>query len=122
MSGSPSWASNTIPSSAAKIGTPRHLLEPVVGALRHAGLLEETAENRLIPAKDLRRITLSEILSVVRSPFADSEASEPDHWNPTVRALTEKVNSAIDVAVNDKTLADLVDEDEIRERSTGGER
>lgn len=106
-----------VPSVAAKVGAPRHLLEPVVGALRAAGLLEETADQKLIPARDLRRITLAEIVAVVRSPGACAEVNEPDHWNPTVRALTNQVNSAIAGTLSDRTLADLVDEDEGQERS-----
>jgi len=103
-----------VQSLAARIGAPRHLLEPVIGALREARLLEETAEQKLIPARDLRRITLEEILNVVRR----SEGAEPKHWNPTVRALTEHLNAAIKGAVRESTLADLVDEDETREEST----
>ena len=103
-----------VPGIAARIGAPRQLLEPVVGRLREAGLLEETAEHKLVPAKDLRRITLEEILNVVRS----AESSEPDHWNPSVRALSEHLNAAIKSAVSQRTLADLVDEDEAREASS----
>ena len=103
-----------VPSVAARIGAPRHLLEPVIGALREADLLEETADQKLIPARDLRRITLEEILNVVRG----SDGSEPDHWNPTVRALTEHLNAAIQDAMSHRTLADLVDEDDAREKSS----
>jgi len=103
-----------VPSVAARIGAPRHLLEPVIGALREADLLEETADQKLIPARDLRRITLEEILNVVRG----SDGSEPDHWNPTVRALTEHLNAAIQDAISHRTLADLVDEDDAREKSS----
>lgn len=103
-----------VPGIAARIGAPRQLLEPVVGRLREAGLLEETADQKLVPAKDLRRITLEEILNVVRRP----EGGEPDHWNPTVRALSEHLSAAIQSAVSQRTLADLVDEDEARETST----
>ena len=103
-----------VPGIAARIGAPRQLLEPVVGRLREAGLLEETAEEKLIPAKDLRRITLEEILDVVRT----AEGSEPDHWNPTVRALSEHLDAAIKGALSQRTLADLVDEDEAREVSS----
>ena len=103
-----------VPGIAARIGAPRQLLEPVVGSLREAGLLEETAEQKLVPAKDLRRITLEEILNVVRT----AEGREPDHWNPTVRTLSEHLTAAIKSAVSQRTLADLVDEDEAREASS----
>jgi len=104
------------PSVAARIGTPRHLLEPVVGALREAGLLEETAESKLIPARDIRRITLAEILSVVRHELSEAGLNESDHWNPTVQGLTDQLNTTLEGALADRTLADLVDEDESREK------
>lgn len=103
------------PSLAARIGLPRHLLEPVVGALHKAELLAETTEQRLIPARDLRRISLMEILGAVRSSMTDAGACKPTDWNPTVQGLTDRLNSAIQSSLAERTLADLVDEDESRE-------
>jgi membrane protein len=103
-----------VPSLAARIGLPRHLLEPIVGALREAELLAETTAERLIPARDLRRIRLAEILAAVRTPMTDS-GGRPPAWNPTVEGVAERLNVAIRDALAEQTLADLVDEDEGRE-------
>jgi len=84
--------------------------------LREAGLLEETAESKLIPARDIRRITLAEILSVVRHELSEAGLNESDHWNPTVQGLTDQLNTTLEGALADRTLADLVDEDESREK------
>ncbi len=100
-----------IPGLAARIGVPRHLLEPVVGALREARLLVETTEEQLIPARDLRRIGVGEILATVRTSAADVQSTAPAQWNATVQAVAEHVDAAVYEAVDSRSLADLVDED-----------
>lgn len=100
-----------IESIAAQLRVPRHLLEPVAAALTESGLLTRTNENRLIPARDLRRISVVDILAAVRSGERDSHHQVDDEWNPTVAAVAGDVESAIRSAVADRTLADLVDAD-----------
>ncbi|MEE9570139.1 MAG: YhjD/YihY/BrkB family envelope integrity protein [Gammaproteobacteria bacterium] len=95
---------------AARIGVPRHLLESVVGALRDTGLLVETTEERLVPARDLRKISVAEILASVRASDADGRTTAPGQWNPTVQAVARQVDAAIYEAVESRSLADLVDE------------
>jgi membrane protein len=103
-----------VPSLAAKLGMPRHLLEPIVDALRQAELVAETTEQRLVPTKDLRRISLAEILEAVRGSLGDPSATLGIPWNATVASLSEKIGSSIQSALQDRSLADLVDEDEKR--------
>lgn len=100
-----------IPGLAARIGVPRHLLEPVVGALREARLLVETTEEQLIPARDLRTIGVGEILATVRTSAGDVQSTTPTQWNATVQAVAEHVDAAVYEAVDSRSLADLVDED-----------
>jgi DNA-binding IscR family transcriptional regulator len=100
-----------IPGLAARIGVPRHLLDPVVGALREARLLVETTEEQLIPARDLRRIGVGEILATVRTSAGDAQSTAPAQWNATVQAVAEHVDAAVYEAVDSRSLADLVDED-----------
>jgi len=101
-------------SLAAKIGVPRHLLEPIVAALRDADLLAETTEQRLIPGRDLRRIALSEVLDAVRGSASEALSTPPVAWNATVDALSARINDAILAALAERSLADLVAEDESR--------
>jgi membrane protein len=96
---------------AAQLRVPRHLLEPVVGALMDSGLLTRTNENRLIPARDLRRIGVVDILAAVRSSERDSHHQSDDEWNPTVATVADDVENAIRSALGERTLADLVDAD-----------
>lgn len=100
-----------IESLAARIRVPRHLLEPVATALTSAGLLARTNENRLIPARDLRRIELAEILAAVRSSEYDVHHETDDIWNTTVDAVAGSVEDAIRKSLGGRTLADLVDAD-----------
>jgi membrane protein len=100
-----------IESLAAHLRVPRHLLEPVAAALMNAGLLTRTNENRLIPARDLRRIGLIDILASVRSSERDSHHQAVDDWNATVSAVADDIERALRDALGERTLADLVDAD-----------
>jgi membrane protein len=100
-----------IESVAAWLRVPRHLLEPVAAALMDAGLLTRTGENRLMPARDLRRIALADILAAVRSSQRDSHHQSDDDWNETVSSVADDVENAIRSALGERTLADLVDAD-----------
>jgi membrane protein len=108
-----------IESLSARIGVPRHTMEPIVAALTSAGLLTRTSENRLIPARDLRRIELAEILDAVRSSAHHSQHEADHDWNRTVDAVANHVEVAIREALGERTLEDLVDAD-VRAEAAGG--
>ncbi len=97
-------------SLAARTGVPRHFLEPVLTSLTSAGLLTQTAEQRLIPARDPRRITVVEILDAVRHS-GDSVGPAAADWNATLKELTENIERGIRDALADRSLADIVDAD-----------
>jgi len=100
-----------IESLAASLRVPRHQLEPIVNALVDDELLTRTRENRLIPARDLRRIGVAEIFAAVRSSAHDSHHEFDDEWNATVASVAGEVERAIGSALGERTLADLVDAD-----------
>ena len=100
-----------IESLAARIGVPRHTLAPIAAALRSAGLLTRTNENRLIPARDLRRIALADIIEAVRSSEHHSQHEADQDWTSTVDEIANRVELAIRDALGDRTLEDLVDAD-----------
>jgi membrane protein len=99
-----------IGSLAAEIRVPRHLLEPVLISLTNAGLLTETSEHRLMPAKDPHHIPVAAVLDAVRVAQTDRHGVSDD-WNPTVGALADGIDRAIHDALGERTLADLVDSD-----------
>jgi membrane protein len=100
-----------IESLAASLRVPRHQLEPIVASLIDEGLLTRTRENRLIPARDLRRIGVAEIFAAVRSSAHDSHHEFDDEWNATVAGVAGEVERAIANVLGERTLADLVDAD-----------
>ncbi|HEX5046544.1 MAG TPA: YhjD/YihY/BrkB family envelope integrity protein [Gammaproteobacteria bacterium] len=102
-----------IESLCAEIRVPREMLEPVVESLMHAELLTRTAEHRLLPAKDPRRIAVCDILDAVRG--GDRATGPGNDWNETVRALSDTVDVAIREALGSRSLADIVDADAYRE-------
>jgi membrane protein len=95
-------------SLAARLRVSQHALEPIVAALADAALLTATAEQRLVPARDLRQIAIAEILAAVRR--APSHADD-GHWNVTVDAIANDVERAIRASLAGRTLADLIDAD-----------
>lgn len=97
------------PSLAARIRVPKHYLEPIVAALKDRGLLTETVEQRLIPARDPRHISLLEILATVRKSSPEGTADASQDWSPAVAALTGRIDDAILGATENRSLADLVD-------------
>ena len=98
-------------SLAVQMRVPRHFLEPVIGALKEEGLLTDTHEQRLMPARDPRRILLTDVLGAVRSEARDRAREKGQSWNTTVELLTQRIEGSIATALDGKTLADLVDRD-----------
>jgi membrane protein len=97
-------------SLAARLRVPSHALDPVIVALKSAGLLATTAEERLIPARDPHRIELAAILAAVREPPASAQADTHD-WTPTIETVAADIDTAIRSALASRTLADLVADD-----------
>lgn len=93
-----------------RMRVPRHWLDPIMAALKGAGLLTLTTDNRLVPARDPRHIQLLDILNAVRQSGTDVQ-DNANEFSPTIRALHEGLEQNIRSAVDGRTLADLVDED-----------
>src|SRR5690606_29978041 len=99
---------------AARIRVPRHHLEPVLASLADAGLVANSADGRLLPGRDLRRIKVADILMAVRNPGGKPRGTPSADWSPTVRDLSERIERAINATLENHTLADLVEEEERR--------
>lgn len=96
-------------SLAAAIGVPTHALEPITAALIDAGLMTRTLENRLMPARDPRRIGIDEIIAAVRGAPATRLSHAP--WGDVASGIAATIDAAVHGAARDRTLADLVDEE-----------
>jgi membrane protein len=99
-----------IESLAARMRVPRHVLDPVIDALTGAQLLTRTNEQRLIPARDPRRIAILAVLAAVRDGEATGHAAAED-WSPTVNEIATSIEESIRRSLGSRTLADLVDAD-----------
>ncbi len=97
-------------SLAPRLGVPRHILEPVTAALTSRGLLVASREGQWLPGRDLRHITLLDVLAAVRSTALDGASYRGRHWSPLVVQLGERIDQAIATELGEKTIADLVDE------------
>jgi len=67
-----------------------------------------TDRDALIPARDINRIGLNDILAVVRREGETGSYDEP-HWEPDVAALGKSLDDAVSSAIHERTLADLLD-------------
>jgi membrane protein len=87
---------------------PSLALAPVVEDLESRGLLTANEQGELLPAREMSRIPLREILEVVRSEGETGSYREPT-WERYVDELGAKLDQAAFAAVGDMTLSDLID-------------
>lgn len=89
-------------------GLPGLALSPVVARLEAAGLLVRTADERLLPKRDPGRIPLREIVHAVRHP-AGADIGPEIHWPGALAELNTRIETGIEGALGDQTLAGLAD-------------
>jgi membrane protein len=94
---------------SSKLRIPSIAMAPIAGALEAAGLLLSTEKEELLPGREMSRITLQEILDVVRV-IGETGSHQDPNWSQTVDALGTKLDSAVAQTVADRTLSDLLDE------------
>jgi membrane protein len=87
---------------------PSLALAPVIDDLEAKGLLTANEKGELLPAREMARIQLREILDVVRSEGETGSYREPS-WEPYVETLGDKLDEASLSAVGSMTLSELVD-------------
>lgn len=94
-----------------QINIPSIALAPVIAMLEDAGLLFTTEEEELLPGREMTRITIGQILSVVRTR-GDTGSHKLPRWATPVNQLGDLLDTAVASAVSGKTLASLLDEGE----------
>lgn len=98
-----------VDSLSNQLKVPGLTLSPIVSGLEKAGLLTVTEKERLQPGREMARITLGEILRVVRV-IGETGSYRGPKWSPEIAKLGESLDAAIGDVVGEKTLADLLDE------------
>lgn len=94
-----------------RIKIPSIALAPIIGALEQAGLVTSTEKETLLPGKEMSRTKLSEILDIVRVRGETGSYREPQ-WSPSIGKIGKKLDSAVKRSIGDRSLADLLDEQE----------
>ena len=90
---------------------PSITIEPILNGLESKGLLTATEEEQLIPGRDMSRITLANILDVVRVDGETGSHRNP-RWSDAVLKVGESIDDAVHSIVAEKTLPELLDEAE----------
>ncbi len=91
------------------LAIPSVALEPIAARLEANGLLTLTETEDLQPGRDMSRITLSDIMSVVRVEGETGSHSSPN-WNAQVENLGGQIDSALASTVGERTLSDFLDD------------
>ena len=86
-------------------------LESEVRALQSNGLLTLTEKDELLPGREMSHTKLSDIVDVVRIEGETGSYRDPK-WTGSIDALGNSIDSAVDTTLGDKTLSDLLDENE----------
>jgi membrane protein len=90
---------------------PSITLEPIALGLETKGLLMTNEKENLLPGKEMSRIRLQDILSVVRQDGETGSDKKPQ-WDDVINALGDSIHWAVETTLGDKTLSDLLDESE----------
>jgi len=98
---------------------PNLLLAPVANRLAVAGLLTRTSKDHLYPARDPNGITLKAIVDAVREPQAN-DIFPAGHWPSQVTDVSEQMESAVDSALGDRSLYDLLEKNTAQRSAPAG--
>ena len=101
----------TIQPLADSLRIPSITLTPIIAALESNGLLTSTEKEEFLPGRDLARISLSEILDVVRE-YGETGSYRDPRWAREIGSIGDELDSAVAATLGDRTLADLLDEAE----------
>ncbi|MFQ5546721.1 MAG: YihY/virulence factor BrkB family protein [Woeseia sp.] len=101
-------ASTSIRDISRQIQIPAIALAPVANSLEGAGLLITTENEELLPGREMSRVTLNDILAVVRTAGETGSYRDPT-WTPAIEALGAEMDDALSGVAGKKSLADLLD-------------
>ncbi len=87
---------------------PSITLAPIALGLETKGLLTTNEKENLLPGKEMSRIRLQDILSVVRQDGETGSHKKP-RWDDAINALGDTIDASVHETLGDKTLSDLLD-------------
>ena len=92
-----------------QVNIPTIALAPIIADLEKAGLIQSTENEELMPGREVSRMKLVDILSVVRDEGETGSLRKPA-WAPIVDSLGNDLDAAFAKVLTDRTLADLLDD------------
>ena len=104
-----STSTMTISDVASKLKIPSIALAPIISALEQDGLLLSTEKEELLPGREMTRISLEQILDVVRQKGETGALKQPD-WSDATSTLGAELDAAVAGVVGQRSLADWLDE------------
>ena len=87
---------------------PSITLAPIALGLETKGLLTTNEKEQLLPGKEMSRIRLHDILSVVRED-GETGSHEQPRWDDAINAIGNTLEAAVDKTLGDETLSALLD-------------
>ena len=99
----------TVDGLSHELGMPGIALSRIVNALEDSGLVTMTDDEALLPARDLGKITIQEIIDIARNEKAGQVAPRPFKV-PAVDSISSKMDEAWRRSCGDTTLRDLVEQ------------
>lgn len=103
---------------AARLRLPVIALEPILDRLDEAGLLSRTTGEELLPQREPTRITLRDIVAAVRDSATPTRQAITDSWPRPVCDIAGRMQLALEQALGEETLADLLDNAERGEENS----
>ncbi len=88
---------------------PSITLAPITAGLEAAGIITSNEREELLPAREMARITLDEILDVVRQEGETGSHRSP-RWDSPIESIGKRLDDAVADSVGKKTLSELLDE------------
>jgi membrane protein len=98
----------TMSSLSHTLRIPSITLAPIAAGLEANGLITTNEAESLLPGREMSRITLSEILAVVRRDGETGSFRDPK-WDAPIELLGQSLDEAVAATVSEETLADLLD-------------
>lgn len=99
----------TIGQISEQLRIPSIALSPIILSLEVEGLLISTDKEELLPGRETSRMSLQDILNVVRLQ-GETVSDRPPNWTVGIDHIGEQLETAISDVAGDRTLADLLDE------------
>lgn len=97
----------TLESLSVSLRIPSLTLAPISAGLEKAGLITLTEKEFLQPGREMSRITLADILGVVRVEGATGSHQAP-RWSAEIDVLGTRLDDAVAELVSEQTLLDLL--------------